>query len=99
MSHAKVGGRIIANSECLLDCFKDLPCAREVIEKYISKGVCPNAITPATILWEEQGIRIWTQVPQTTTAQCTYGLKFEEFPTSDAADICGYRVIHDPSVM
>ena len=89
VSHEKVGGRIIANPECLLDCFANLPCAREVIEMYNKKGVCPNAITPATILLEEQGIKIWTQAPQ-TEAVCTFALKYEEFPTSDAADICGY---------
>ena len=79
---------MIANPECLLDCFPDLPCAREVIEKYIEKGVCPNAITPATILLEEQGISIWTQAPQAAAAICTFGPKFEPFPASNAADVC-----------
>ena len=81
VSDDKVGGRVIANPECLLDCFpkdSNLQCAREVIEKYIEKGVCPNAITPATILREEQGINIWTHIPA-NPATCTLDLKFEEF--------------------
>ena len=92
-SEEKVGGRVIANPECLLDCFDNLPCAREVIEKYIEKGVCPDAITPATILLEEQDINIWTHVPANPAA-CSFGLKFDEFPPSDAADICGYECQH-----
>ena len=55
---------------------------------YNQKGVCPNAITPATILLEEQGISIWTQAPQAAAAICTFGPKFEPFPASNAADVC-----------